>query len=1062
LYDPVRETSFPQEDQVKIQFTVVSMEKTYYPFKLSVTVNSAENLPVADFTTSDPYVAVYMGDRLIGRTKTIKRNHLAPKWNEWMPHIPLLHANHELRFEIFDEDIGKDDDKLGYVKVDLKDHPSDGTVLRQRYAVTNSGQYKSKSFIEVTTVLARNDNVIQIQTKEDALSLSTSAYSPHGKKSSGDLSPVLDIFPKQIIQSLEKESLWETSSDVTKEALKLFILEDSNSSLLSMPFLRDLLFESAIFSQRTENKYYVIDVLRTKLKLQNSTKILLDEGEVFQAAPIDEVSLQINLSQDDTKFILLTFSNRFMIWSWVKWLRLAYEYWNEHLKKEDIPSWASSMQRASIVSVLMWDGRRFSKRIVLDLVSPFMLKIGEEMVSVRTMMSLMISSDSFIPATYSMELSLNESTLEAYQSGGLEGINVKNESSPRDRDSSKGSGGVLSKLHVGKALGGALSTVKTFGNKGKTLVKHTAVGVTTNAVNAVRVISTGDPTRVIRGAHDKLIGVTHSIATKVGSKAGSLFGKHLSFVSVKSKDEVFQFPLSLDCAEIHYVDFELADLYKTASILHRGLVQSSEGFIKSYHLFPVKKAQPMQLDVTLFHGVEGHSKVRGQAVVKVRKLINSNRGVGEITNNDGGDGGSLKEKQLKQMDILFHEPRILEVPLHKHLGYSITVVSAKNLVVSSSAASSTSSDKTSHTISTASDTGGGGKMKSHDKRNVFVKCKLVSADGRSGFMTTNEEHRSPPVKVSSEPTWNHAFTLLTGQYIDNEFFVRLEFFVEDMTSSLSIGSAFIPLEFFTIKEYSYTFPISRFRCASVFLESASNGNVGYGEVTVKIRKIEEEMTNTSSNRYKIDLHSIVKESSLFNTSWHGEILPISGIDSETTCVERALVTILHDGLQLTEQESMAILEGRKAHSVSLQERPTESWQSANHLIDIQNKEFLIDLFENERRSPLPPFDWSNSAYTRAHWSDLTFKKSYHITELDETAAPDVRKLSLLVSPLIHCFFFFSALLIIRFLFIPLFSLSFSSNLCCRVVNGLDLGQSIKVMQELTKMDGIMVLLFVIF
>jgi hypothetical protein len=965
------------------------MEKTYYPFKLSVTVNAAENLPVADFTTSDPYVAVYMGDRLIGRTKTIKRNHLAPKWNEWMPHIPLLHANHELRFEIFDEDIGKDDDKLGYVKVDLKDHPSDGTVVRQRYAVINSGQYKSKSFIEVTTVLARNDNVIQIQTKEDALSLSTSgAYSPHGKKSNGELSPVLDIFPKQIIQSLEKESLWETSSEVTKEALKLFILEDSTSSLLSMPFLRDLLFESAIFSQRTENKYYVIDVLRTKLKLQNSTKLLLDEGEVFQAAPIDEVSLQINLSQDDTKFILFTFSNRFMIWSWVKWLRLAYEYWNEHLKKEDIPSWASSLQRASIVSVLMWDGRRFSKRIVLDLASPFMLKIGEEMISLRTMISLMISQDSFIPATYSMELSLNDSTLDAYQNGGLEGINIKNDSSSKEKDSSKGSGGVLSKLHVGKALGGALSTVKTFGNKGRSFVKDTAVGVTTNAVNAVRVISTGDPTRVIGGARDKLIGVTHNIATKVGSKAGSLFGKHLSFVSIKSKDEVVQFPLTYDCAEIHYVDFELADLYKTASILHRGLKESSEGFVKSYHLFPMKKAQPLQLDVTLFHGVEGHSKVRGQAVVKVRKLINSNRGVGDAaavtaTNNDGGDGtSSLKEKQLKQMDILFHEPRILEVPLQKNLGYSITVVSAKNLVVST--------DKAPLPLSGTSTTdAGGGKTKQHyDKRNVFIKCKLVSADGRSGFMTMNEEHRSPPVKVSHEPTWNHAFTLLTGQYIDNEFFVRLEFFVEDITSSVSIGAAFIPLEFFTIKEYSYTFPISRFRCASMFLESAISGNVGYGEVTVKIRKIEEEITN-SLNRYKIDLHSIVKESSLFNTSWHGEILPISGIDSETTCVERALVTILHDGLQLTEQESMAILEGRKAHSVSLQERPTESWQSADHMIDIQNKEFLIDLFENERRSPLPPFDWSNSAYTRAHWSDLTFKKSYQITDLDETAPPDV-------------------------------------------------------------------------
>jgi hypothetical protein len=196
-----------------------------------------------------------------------------------------------------------------------------------------------------------------------------------------------------------------------------------------------LLCDTSIFLQdQQDHKYYLIELLRAKLRLQNSTKLILYLGETYPHYPIEENSLQINLSQDDTKFILLTFANRFMIWSWMKWIRLAYDYWHGAIAKDHLPDWANGMIRSSLAIIELYDGRNFTKKIVLDLNTPFVLKIGDEFISVQTMISLISSVDSYVPDCYSMDIQLTEGILTDFQKHGISGLDITNEKVKREHE----------------------------------------------------------------------------------------------------------------------------------------------------------------------------------------------------------------------------------------------------------------------------------------------------------------------------------------------------------------------------------------------------------------------------------------------------------------------------------------------------------------------------------------------------------------------------------------------------------------------------------------------------
>ncbi|KAK3132462.1 hypothetical protein QOZ80_6AG0522080 [Eleusine coracana subsp. coracana] len=84
---------------------------------LKVVVAQGRNLAVRDFTSSDPYVIVRVAD-MTAKTKVIN-SCLNPVWNEEMA-FSMKEPAGIIRFEVFDWDRFKYDDKMGYAFLDLQ------------------------------------------------------------------------------------------------------------------------------------------------------------------------------------------------------------------------------------------------------------------------------------------------------------------------------------------------------------------------------------------------------------------------------------------------------------------------------------------------------------------------------------------------------------------------------------------------------------------------------------------------------------------------------------------------------------------------------------------------------------------------------------------------------------------------------------------------------------------------------------------------------------------------------------------------------------------------------
>ena len=99
---------------------MVRMDKSeknrcYSPFELTIIIHNANNLPIADFTTSDPFVEILLGPlyqdnekSFVKKTKTsIVYRNTSPKWEETFTIASeILHLNKALKFAIKDDDKG--------------------------------------------------------------------------------------------------------------------------------------------------------------------------------------------------------------------------------------------------------------------------------------------------------------------------------------------------------------------------------------------------------------------------------------------------------------------------------------------------------------------------------------------------------------------------------------------------------------------------------------------------------------------------------------------------------------------------------------------------------------------------------------------------------------------------------------------------------------------------------------------------------------------------------------------------------------------------------------------
>jgi Ca2+-dependent lipid-binding protein len=290
------------------------------PFNLNIIIHKAEDLAIADTFSSDPYVVLHVGENSIGQTK-VKPNNLNPIWEEIFS-ISLIHVHQNINLKIIDKDDYGEDDVMGQVNIDLINIKI-GEINKQLYNIEKAGDMKPKGNLIVSIEIIVND-LIQIIKKPSEIETR---------------SPLL-------IQMLEEEL---NNSNVTDPVIQT--MHNLSKSMTNTLFTRDLVKDLLLDIQNISQKN-IENIKDNKLNFTNRKKISLDEmfhleiksREYKSATFIDLInntykkitpySTDIGISfvtEESGYNPMLVFPNKYSMWVWTRWLRLAFEVWNGKL-----------------------------------------------------------------------------------------------------------------------------------------------------------------------------------------------------------------------------------------------------------------------------------------------------------------------------------------------------------------------------------------------------------------------------------------------------------------------------------------------------------------------------------------------------------------------------------------------------------------------------------------------------------------------------------------------------------------------------------------------------------
>lgn len=349
------------------------------PFVLRLRIKSASNLPVADFMSSDPFVKIRLGDKEIGRTSTINRS-LNPQWNEDFI-ASVLHAHVTLELKIYDEDRGQNPDLLGTVSLELK-----GLVGRRTdgvYAISNAGTYKVSASIALVIDFQRNLHLIALTPTDSGLAEKRRAVQDMA------LEPIND---------LRHDSRWARLPEIVQNTF-LDLAVRGYSHYSSSELLEDLLSDVSRLATPTPS---VCDgfIRRSALQLVAQRLDLDTKKTAHSPCPVEPNSLQINLSADGSRFILITLCSRLAVWELARLLRLGYDVSNGCGNKK--PSALPSPVLIPHATVMM-HGTSRTGPLTVNLQA--MQLSGVENASIAHMTGIVLAASSQ-PKAYALELVL--------------------------------------------------------------------------------------------------------------------------------------------------------------------------------------------------------------------------------------------------------------------------------------------------------------------------------------------------------------------------------------------------------------------------------------------------------------------------------------------------------------------------------------------------------------------------------------------------------------------------------------------------------------------------------
>ena len=338
------------------------------PFKLLIEVHQGHNLAIKDYTTSDPYVIVYLGDKMVGRTETISKNHINPKWNQLFT-ISLYHLKHTISFKVYDEDkmiYEGTDDFMGAAFIDLlyADLVNNERKTFDKLFVIDKGN--TKGHLCISLLLKKSKNLVQLQPK----------------KGNVYLSGLGNVFNSPLERIIRRHYSLLIREDMIRE------LRDVILGVMSIPGA------SSASCKLDQLLQHHNPVSRSARSLSSSTWQNFENVAVSRPdTPFKEFGIKLRMRREGGggKYdCLLTFPTRFCAWKWLKWIRVACDYWNEKMEDEELPVWAveSDLTVTSFSSHIYVHGTKLSGRLKLSLDNFWLITCDETTKSQKKLCSL--------------------------------------------------------------------------------------------------------------------------------------------------------------------------------------------------------------------------------------------------------------------------------------------------------------------------------------------------------------------------------------------------------------------------------------------------------------------------------------------------------------------------------------------------------------------------------------------------------------------------------------------------------------------------------------------------
>jgi len=204
----------------------------------------------------------------------------------------------------------------------------------------------------------------------------------------------------------------------------------SNNSLMRGYFhnkvlLQDLLQDIAFISGASDSSLYsedseVMNVFETKIRRKNlvlscSTMFTFTTSKYSKYAPIELNCVQLNVAENCLRYYLLKFTNRYSMWLWVKWLHVVFRVWNGESEKDSLPYWvlASNGKYNCPITIFFSDGQLLTGNCSISIDKPFKIQCDEKTVKISPLKSMIISIDSVIPRSHSLEVNVTSCSMKA-------------------------------------------------------------------------------------------------------------------------------------------------------------------------------------------------------------------------------------------------------------------------------------------------------------------------------------------------------------------------------------------------------------------------------------------------------------------------------------------------------------------------------------------------------------------------------------------------------------------------------------------------------------------------